>query len=198
MLRTFLFILSLIYAGPSFCASPAHFAISTSRTVITLSWVMLSTHPSQAILSQVSGDVFLDPQQSQRDRVEVRIPVSSLEASNMLLTHQLKSSLFFDERHYPWVTFTSQKISASANGQLKIFGLLTIRNIQRQVVLEAVMAQAHPERLNQPLTLHAHTAISRTAFAMDNLLSLVGDTINIDIDIAAQPLSTTGARMLAG
>ncbi|WP_112197586.1 YceI family protein [Rahnella sp. NRRL B-41462] len=183
MLRAFLFILSMGYASLSFSGTPEHYVINADRTTITLSWVMLSTHPSQANLSQVSGDAFLDHQQNMQNHIDVRIPVSSLEASNLLLTHQLKSSMFFDENRYPWVTFTSQKVTQSGNGQFKIFGMLTIKNIQRPVVLDAVMNDASAKSL----ILHAHTAISRSAFAMDSLLSLVGDTINIDIDIAAKP-----------
>ncbi len=84
MLRAFLFILSMSYASLSFSGTPEHYVINADRTTITLSWVMLSTHPSQANLSQVSGDAFLDHQQNMQNHIDVRIPVSSLEASNLL------------------------------------------------------------------------------------------------------------------
>lgn len=190
MRLTLLFVLSVFYVNTSFSASTVHYVISPDNTIITLSWTMLSKHPSQASLSQVSGDLFLEPERKEQDRVEVRIPVSSLEASNLLLTHQLKSSIFFNENNYPWVTFMSQKVTESRNGKLKIFGLLTIKNVQRPVVLDAIMNTSATDILsNKPLILHAHTAISRTDFSMANLLSLVGDTVNIDIDIAARPYS---------
>ncbi|VTN11557.1 Uncharacterized conserved protein [Raoultella terrigena] len=68
-------------------------------------------------------------------------------------------------------------------------GYLGVKNILRPVILEAILeAPTGSFRWPEPggASLHATTAISRSAFNMDSLAALVGDTVTIDIAIEAK------------
>lgn len=45
-------------------------------------------------LDGVTGNITLDAEKEMNDRIDVKIPITTLQASNSLLTYQLKSSLF--------------------------------------------------------------------------------------------------------
>jgi len=138
----------------------------------------------------VTGTVTLNPDQDRDDRVEVNIPVDTLVASNTLLTWQLKSDMFFDAQHYPGIRFVSSRVAALGAGEYRIFGVLTVKDVSRPVVMLATLEGGQPlTSSSQSLTLHASTAISRTAFRVDRLVGIVDDRVAIALTITAQTKS---------
>lgn len=186
MMRTILAVAVGLLISLTLHATPLNYTISTNKTAIALSWRAFGD-TSQAHLDGVTGDVTLNSAKETDDRIEVKIPVATLEASNSLLTYQLKSGMFFDAKHYPWIVFTSNRVVAQGHGHFRVFGSLSVKNIQRPVVLEATLEEhtgASPT--GGTLFLHATTAISRSAFDMDRFMALVDDRVAINIDIQAQ------------
>ncbi|QYM90916.1 YceI family protein [Dickeya zeae] len=172
--------------SPTLHATPLNYTISTPKTAIALSWHAFGD-TSQAYLDGVTGNVILDSAKETDDRIEVKIPVATLEASNSLLTYQLKSGMFFDAKHYPWIVFTSNRVVAQGHGYFRVFGTLSVKDIQRPVILDATLEEyvgASPT--GGTLFLHATTAISRSAFNMDRFMALVDDRVAINIRIQAQ------------
>lgn len=74
-------------------ASPAIYSINTQKTTVTLSWHAFGD-TSEASLENVTGDIALNGGNEEGDNINVSIPVTTLNASNRLLTYQMKSSLF--------------------------------------------------------------------------------------------------------
>ncbi|RNM02870.1 YceI family protein [Dickeya undicola] len=175
-----------LLASPMLHATPLNYTISTNKTVIKLSWRAFGD-TSQASLDGVTGEVMLDSAKEIDNRIEVKIPVATLEASNSLLTYQLKSGLFFDATHYPWIVFTSSRVVAQGHGHFRVFGSLSVKDVQRPVILEATLEQyGSASPAGGTLFLHATTAISRSAFNMDRFTALVDDKVAINIDLQAQ------------
>lgn len=165
-------------------AMPLSYRIATPATTVALSWHAFGG-VSQAQLEGVSGDVTLNPAKEIEDRINVTIPVATLIASNSLLTYQLKSSLFFDAEHYPTIAFSSSRVVDLGGGHFRVFGSLSVKNVRRPVILDATLQHQGWEDSGQ-LSLHATTAISRSAFNMDKFAMLVDDTVTINIEIHAQ------------
>ena len=107
--------------------------------------------------------------------------MATLVASNKLLTWQLKSDMFFDSERYPTIEFVSSRVVDAGAGRFRVFGTLTVRNIARPVILEAVVKDPQA----QALTLDATTAISRASYGMDKFALVVDDRIAIAIAIQA-------------
>ncbi|WP_323641466.1 YceI family protein [Pectobacterium carotovorum] len=177
--------------SPLLHAMPLNYTIATDKTAIALSWQAFG-HLSQASLDGVTGNITLDAEKERDDRIDVKIPISTLQASNGLLTYQLKSSLFFDAEHYPDIRFTSSRVVALGHGHFRVFGSLSVKNIQRPVILDATLEE-HGGNVSgeEALSLHATTAISRSAFNMDRFTGVVDDRVAISIDIQAKARHTT-------
>lgn len=180
MIRPLIFALALL--SPALYAQPVSYAINTDRTPITLSWHAFGGILSWANLDGVTGDVTLDPENEFSDRINVTIPVSTLVASNSLLTWQLKSDMFFDASRFPNIQFSSTRVVALSGGRFRVFGTLKVKDIQRPVILEATLEE---HKMDESISLHATTAISRSAYHMDKFALVVDDRIAIKIEIQA-------------
>lgn len=180
MIRPLIFALALL--SPAVYAQPVSYTINTDKTPITLSWHAFGGILSWANLNGVTGNVTLDPANEFADRIEVTIPVATLVASNRLLTWQLKSDMFFDAARYPTIRFSSTRVVALGDGHFRVFGALTVKDIQRPVILEATLEE---HKAAESISLHATTAISRSAYQMDKFAMVVDDRIAIKIEIEA-------------
>lgn len=170
----------------SLYASPASYSINSQKTTISLSWHAFGDI-SKASMRKVTGEMTLDAGNDREDRIDVIIPVATLEASNGLLTYQMKSRPFFDAESYPNIAFTSSRVVALGNGHFRLFGTLKIKNVTRPVILNASLDEKKGEFSDaENILLHASTAISRSAFNMDSFAALVGDTVTINIEIQAR------------
>lgn len=162
-----------------------NYSITTANTAVALSWHAFGSI-SQAHLQGVTGEVRLNAGYEMDDRINVTIPVATLTASNSLLTYQMKSRLFFDAAHYPTIVFTSSRVVSLGHGRFRVFGTLEVKNVQRPVILDARLEEQSGTLPEQGLlSLHAATAISRSAFNMDSFAALVGDRVAINIDLQA-------------
>lgn len=185
MTRAMTFLVTVLLLNPLSYASSLYYTIFTPDTAIELSWRAFGGI-SHAKLTGVTGEVSLDPANEMDSHVMVSIPVSTLIASNNLLTYQLKSSMFFDSHSYPNIVFTSSRIVAQDNGRLRIFGSLSVKDVHRPVILEATMEERNRSAKNESMiSLHAMTTISRSAYHMDRFTALVDDSVTIDIDLKA-------------
>lgn len=175
--------LGFLLSAFSVYASPADYRINSQATTITLSWQAFGDM-SYARLGNVTGDIALNSSNDRDDTVHVAIPVATLNASNQLLTWQMKSSLFFDAERYPNIIFTSSRVVALGQGRYRILGTLAVKDIARPVILDALLNDktSGPESLS----LHATTTISRSAFNMTRFAALVDDHVTITIAIQAR------------
>ncbi|AJZ88688.1 hypothetical protein VW41_06395 [Klebsiella michiganensis] len=186
MLRILLKTILGLLVSPLLYAAPENYSIITPQTGIALSWHAFGS-TSQAHLDGVTGSLLLDRGNDLHDSISVRIPVSTLQASNSVLTYQLQGGLFFDTAHYPTLSFTSTRVVALGPGRYRIFGLLQVKNVQRPVILDASMDNAPTAGADKKaLSLRATTVISRAAFNMDKFEAVVDDSIAIEIKIRAR------------
>ncbi|WP_267372771.1 MULTISPECIES: YceI family protein [unclassified Pantoea] len=180
--------------SPALYAAPVTYTIAPEKTSIGLSWRAFGHDFSQATLQGVTGTVTLNRDEERDDHIDVTIPVATLVASNRLLTWQLKSDLFFDAEHYPQIHFVSSRVASMGGADYRIFGLLTVKDVSRPVVMLATLDSGQAfDPASDSLALHASTAISRTAFRVDRLVGVVDDRVNVALTIAAEvkrPLSS--------
>ncbi|WP_105634473.1 YceI family protein [Cronobacter dublinensis] len=179
--------LTLLFFSSYILAAPVSYTILPSRTTVALSWQAFGGL-SQAQIHGASGKVTLDRDNPKNSYVNVVIPVSSLTASNDLLTYQMKGPLFFDASRYREIAFNSDGVTDAGGGHLRVSGTLVVKGIRHPVTLDVDTGRAAFLPVTRaPLALHASTAISRSAFDMGGFTAFVDDRVQIDIAIAATP-----------
>ena len=86
---------------------------------------------------QFSGTVEFDEEDLTRSQADIRIEAASVTTRNAQRDEHFRSADFFDVERYPYITFKSKRVIMQDAHHGQLVGDLTIRNITRDVVLDA-------------------------------------------------------------
>jgi polyisoprenoid-binding protein YceI len=122
-------------------------------------------------------------------QVSVKIGTASLDTHSAARDKHLRSADFFDVENYPQLTFTSRRIEAldPAHRQYRITGLLAIRDVSREVTLDARYAP-QPGAV-QRHTVNLTTALDRRDFGLvwSRPMQKIADDVTIRLHIEMVP-----------
>jgi polyisoprenoid-binding protein YceI len=127
---------------------------------------------------------------------EGTIDVTSITTGEEQRDGHLRSADFFDVDQYPQMHFKSSRVEALGGNQYKVYGVLTIKDVTREVVFNvADEGQEKDPWGNRRQAFSASTKINRKDFgltwnvALETGGWLVGDevTINAEVQLVYQP-----------
>ncbi|MBV8807492.1 MAG: YceI family protein [Acidobacteriaceae bacterium] len=149
--------------------SVRHMGISTVRGTFT----------------KVSGTVQYDPADLAKSSIDVTIDAASVDSRNDRRDSDLRSDHFLDVAKYPTLTFKSKRVESAGSGKLKITGDLTIHGVTREVVLDAdgPTGPMKDPRGNSHMGASGMTKVNRSDFGMTGYTGMVGDEVQIQIDV---------------
>jgi polyisoprenoid-binding protein YceI len=120
------------------------------------------------------------------------VKVASIDTGNADRDAHLRSPDFFDAEQYPDITFESTRIRHIDGGTFSLAGNLTIRDITREVEMEARVEGADTDPWGmERVGISVRGTINRTDFGLkwqERLAAggmLVGEDVTIQIDISA-------------
>ncbi len=138
------------------------------------------------------GTLRIDESEPANSSVAATIDVASVDTNAPDRDAHLRSDDFFKAETYPHITFRSTRVERLDDTHYRITGDLTIRDVTREVVLDA----EYEGRITDPwgnerIALTAETAISRKEFdvrwnqAIETGGVVVGDRVRITLHIEA-------------
>lgn len=137
-------------------------------------------------------DVDFDETSPERSGVQARIDASSIDTGAPDRDAHLRSPDFLDAERYPEIVFRSSRIDPIRGDRYRITGDLTIRDVTREVVLDATLGGVGKNPWGQQVAgFSAETAINRKEFglnwnaALETGGWLVGDDIKIHLEVEA-------------
>lgn len=137
------------------------------------------------------GSVALDEKDLARSSVEVSIDTGSIDTGVADRDNHLRSADFFEVERFPSASFKSTRIEKSGPNY-KIYGELKIRDVSREVVLDAEdLGRGKDPWGNERVGFNAKTSINRLDYGLkwNQLLEsggvLVGEKIELEIEIQA-------------
>jgi polyisoprenoid-binding protein YceI len=138
-----------------------------------------------------SGTIALDDQDPLHSKVDVSIDAASINTGNADRDNHLRSPDFLDTGKFPKLRFQSTRIDKVGSGY-RIHGALTIRDVTRELVLEAEdLGRGKDPWGNERAAFSATTSIDRRDFGLkwNQLLEtggvLVGEKIEIELEVQA-------------
>jgi polyisoprenoid-binding protein YceI len=121
--------------------------------------------------------------------VEATLDVASVSSGDAGRDGHLLSADFFDVANYPTITFRSTKVEAAGDGEYKLTGELTIKDVTRPVTLDLEYLGTVDSPFGDTRAGFSATAeISRKDWGLDFNMALeaggvvVGDKIKLNID----------------
>jgi polyisoprenoid-binding protein YceI len=128
-----------------------------------------------------------------------KVDVSSIDTDEPDRDAHLRSADFFDVDHYPEITFESTRVEPLDEESSAVYGNLTMHGVTREVRLDVNVEGTDTDPWgNERVGLEASGTLKRSDFDMKfnqalgsgNLL--VGDKVNISLDISAVKAQQTG------
>lgn len=168
-------------------AKPVDYKIDPTHTATVFTWNHFGFSTPSANFCDIQGTISVDNAKPADSSVNVTIPLSSLNTNVAALDEHLKNADFFDAAKYPNITFKSTKVQALGKNKYKITGNLTVKDVTKPVVLDAVLNKQgeHPMTKAQSIGFNATTSFNRSAFGVGAYVPNVGDKITVNITTEA-------------
>jgi polyisoprenoid-binding protein YceI len=135
------------------------------------------------VFSGASGSLVLDPVNPSAARLQVSIPIQSVQTTISQLDGMLKGDQWFDAEKFPTATFTSTKVVLSGKDSAVIAGKLTLHGVTKPITLKAHFIGAGVNPLDKTFTagFEATGTIKRSDFGVSTYVPLVGDHVRLRI-----------------
>jgi len=137
--------------------------------------------------SGAQGTLDFDPDDWRRARVEVRIPVATLELGDADWRRRVLDRTFFDAARFPEARFVSTQVEPRGADAALVSGDLTLHGVTRPVQLQVRLNRLarHPLSFRRTVGFSATATLSRSDFGMDNWGNLVGDEVRLLLEVEA-------------
>jgi polyisoprenoid-binding protein YceI len=190
--RVSLAIAALVATSTAFAAAPAAtlssvkagtYKVESYHTQVGFTLSHFGFTNYSGLFSGATGSLQLDPAHPGANRIEVTIPVQSIQTTVPVLTDELKGDKWFDVAKFPQATFTSTNVTLGADGSATITGNLTLHGVTKPVVLHAHFMGAGINPIDKAYTVgfQANTTIKRTDFGVSLYAPAVGDEVELTI-----------------
>jgi polyisoprenoid-binding protein YceI len=178
---------TLAAPAPTSVATPWQIDIAHTEIEFSARHLMISNVKGR--FSNPTGSVRYDPARPGSLKLEVSIPIATIDTRNEQRDAHLRSADFFDAENHPIMTFKGRRIEGDVSGKFTLIGELTIRGVTREVTLDVTSEGTGPDPWgNDRLGFSATGKINRKDFGLvwNQLLETggvaVGDEIKIIIN----------------
>ncbi len=133
------------------------------------------------------GGFTFDPENVEASSVDVTIDTSSISLDDEKWDAHMKNADFFDVEKYPTMTFKSTGIEKTSENTGKLTGDLTMLGQTHPVTLDVKMNKVgtHPRSGNQHAGFSATGTLNRSQWGMEYGLPMVGDEVEMRIEVEA-------------
>jgi len=146
--------------------------------------------PVDGSFDDYEATVLFDPEELEGSRIDVTIPVSSVNTRNDRRDGHLQSEDFFNVEQWPNIAFTSHSIEHRGDNQFVAIGEITIRDVTREFELPFTLqgVMDHPMRDNtQVAGITASAELNRTDFGVGvgdwAATAVVGNKVSIQLNL---------------
>lgn len=135
------------------------------------------------VFSNVSGTLQLNSAHPSASKLDVTIPISSVQTTSALLDKYLKGAQWFDAAKYPTATFVSTTVTPTGANTAQVEGNLTIRGVTKPETLAVTFIGAGVNPLDKAYTVgfEAVGTIKRSAFGVSPYIPAVSDAVSLNI-----------------
>ncbi len=186
MIRTAALAAALLAAAPAF-AEAEKYVLDASHSQIVFSYNHLGFSTTWGMFSGFNGEIMFDQANPAGSSVTVAFPVKTMMTGWQERFDHFMTADFFAATDEEMVTFTSTAIEVTGEKTAKITGDLTLNDVTKSVVLDAVLNQVgdHPMAAKPWAGFSATTTLVRSEFNLGQFAPFVGDEVAIQISIEA-------------
>ena len=175
------------FAGPTGVQAASRYQLDAVHSTVGFAVKHTLFSNVRGKFNDVRATADIDEQTGSLSSVNAEISVASVDTDNAKRDGHLRSDDFFNAGRYPTITFESTSIVPEANGNYRVDGILTIRDVSKPITLEGKMLGMMPGRV----AFEAAGQINRQDFnvtwnkALQSAGGLmVSDEVDLNIEVA--------------
>ncbi|MCH4091461.1 YceI family protein [Acetobacter sp.] len=159
------------------------YAIEPGHTQVGFSLLHFGFTYYSGLFSNVSGTLELDVKTPSSSKLDVTIPVASVQTTSDKLTEELKSDQWFDTAKFPNATFVSTEVRLNGRNDAIVTGNLTLHGVTKPETLKVHFVGAGINPMDKKYTagFEATTTIKRSDFGVKMYVPYVGDDVTLRI-----------------
>jgi len=171
-------------------AAAEKYVLDSSHSQIVFSYKHLGYSTTFGMFSGFEGEISFDQENPANSSVSVSMPVMSMFTGWEARDGHFMSGDFFGAEESDLVTFTSTSIEITGETTAKITGDLTMNDVTKSVVLDAVLNQTGtfpfgPKQGTPWAGFDATTTLLRSDFNLGAFAPAVSDEVAVQISIEA-------------
>ncbi len=174
---------------------PVHYEVDTEHSNVLFKVRHMGVATVTGRFNRFAASFWYDSERPEEARVTATIDVASVDTDNERRDNHLRSEDFFWAERHPTITFESDAVRATGEGEFEVTGDLTIRGVTLPVKLEVTIEGTGRTRDGDPLIgLSAAGEINRLDYGLrwNRVVEggwLVGDTVRILLEVEARGVS---------
>lgn len=182
-----LLALAMLPMAPAATAKARNYQLDPVHTRIAFQVSHAGFSRPVGSFSGVSGSLQFDEADWSGARIEVRIPLRTLDLGDADWQQKILDRTFFDAGKYPEAHFVSTKVESTGAKTANVTGDLTLRGVTHPVTLQVTLnaLARHPLTFRKTAGFSATATLSRKQFGMDAWKSVVGDEVTLIIEAEA-------------
>ena len=178
--------------APSISTSASTWQIDAKHSLVEFAVKHMMFTTAKGRFSDVTGTIIDDEADPTRSSVEVEIAAASIDTRDENRDTHLRSGDFFEVDRFPTIRFKSTRVEPVGRDKLRVIGDLTIRDVTREVELDAELTGRGVNPWGQEVVGYtAETKINRKDYgltwnaALEAGGVLVSDDVKITLEIQA-------------
>lgn len=147
-------------------------------------------------VSGSTGRLEFDPADWTTARLEVSVPLQQLDLGDEKWNKAVLADNLLDIDDFPTATFVSTRIEPIDPQHASVVGNLTLHGVTREVKLDVTLnaLKRHPmPPFRRTAGFSATTTLSRAEFGIDAWKSVIGDTVELRMEVEATRARNSGA-----
>ncbi len=184
--RLTLLAFAFLAMSPLCFSEPQTWQIDPNHTAAQFSVKHLGISTVRGVFEKTSGTVTFDPGDPTKTSIDATIDATTVNTRVQMRDNDLRSPRFLDVQKFPTIKFKSTRTEAAGTGKLKVTGDLTIHGVTKPAVLDVdTSSQPITDPMGKGLRMGASatTKINRNDFGITTLPGVVGDDIQIVLDV---------------
>ena len=187
-------VLALAWPG---CAVATSWTIDPARSDLGFTISKLLITGVTGHFARYTATIDLDEADFTRSQVTIAIDPASINTDNAKRDEHLRSPDYFDVARYPDMTFVSKQVAKVGDGRYQVTGDLTIRGVNREVILnvENFLPPVKDAAGHLTCSAKATARVNRKDFGLswDSILEkmmALGNEVTIIIDVTMVPMQS--------
>ncbi|GBQ96059.1 YceI family protein [Asaia lannensis] len=162
------------------------YAVEPYHTQVGFTLLHMGFTDFSGFFSQASGTLTLDPAHVDATKLDVTLPIASVQTTVSKLDGELKGADWFDADKFPTAHFVSTRIVRIGASMASITGDLTLHGVTRPITFKArlIGSGVNPLDKKETVGFEGNAVISRSAFGVSRYVPLVGDSVTLHIAAA--------------